>query len=134
MMASFEDVNVGDEVVIRPPQTRFPMEIARVERTTRTQFVAGGYRFRKDSGAQIGGDGWRFAHVYHPNLELLAKVKAEHRYLRAANNARQLRVQVETLLREIDRNPHPHHWAATLEAATEHLTAAVEQLKTGAEK
>lgn len=131
-MASFDDIKVGDEVVIHPPNSRMsnsPRYVAKVERVTRTQFVAGDYRFRKDSGSYIGGDGWHFAHVYHLTPELLAAVTMEHRYFNAHENLVKLRHRLETVTREIDRIRDKHQLAETMEAAAADMAAAVAKLQ-----
>ena len=131
-MASFEGIKVGDEVVIDPPNSRMsnrPRYVARVEHVTRTQFVVGGYRFRKDSGSHIGGDGWHFARVYHLTPELLAAVEMERRYYKAHENLVKLRHRLETVTREIDRIRDKHQLAETMEAAAADMAAAIAKLQ-----
>ena len=131
-MASFEDIGVGDEVVIDPPNS--PMSnrsryVAKVERVTRTQFVVDGYRFRKDSGSYIGGDRWHFAHVYHLTPELLAAVNTERRYFAASAKLYQLRKQLEVVTSEINRTRDRYQLAETMEAAAADVAAAVTKLR-----
>ena len=86
MMASFEGIKVGDEVIIDPPRSNMsnrPRYATKVEHVTRTQFVASGYRFNKNSGRQVSSDPWNYAKDYHPPLDLLAAVSAENRYAMA---------------------------------------------------
>ena len=131
-MASFEGIKVGDEVILDPPNSRMsnrPRYVAWVEHVTRTQFVVGGYRFRKDSGSHIGGDGWHFAHVYHLTPGLLAAVTMERRYFNALANLVKLRNRLETVTREIDRTHDKHQLAETMEAAAADLAAAVAKLR-----
>ena len=131
-MASFEGIKVGDKVIVDPPNSPMsnsPRYVAKVEHVTRTQFVAGGYRFRKDSGSHIGGDGWYSAHVYHLTPELLAAVEMERRYYKAHEHLIRLRYQLETVTREINRTHDKHHLAETMEAAAADVTAAVAKLK-----
>jgi hypothetical protein len=131
-MASFEGVKVGDELVIDPPNSRMsnrPRYVAKVERVTRTQFVVGGYRFRKDSGSFIGGDGWHFAHVYHLTPELLAEVGAELRYFAAYEKLYQLRERLRVVAIEINRTHDKHQLAETMEAAAADLAAAIAKLQ-----
>ena len=131
-MASFEGVKVGDEMVIDPPNSRMsnsPRYVAKVEHVTRTQFVVGGCRFRKDSGSYIGGDRWHFAHVYHSTPELLAAVTMEHRYFNAHENLIKLRNSLETVTREIDRIRDKHQLAETMEAAAADMAAAIAKLQ-----
>ena len=131
-MASFDDIKVGDEVVIDPPNSRMsssPRYVAKVEHVTRTQFVAGGYRFRKDSGSHIGGDGWHNAHVYHLTPELLAVVNTERRYFAASAKLYQLRKQLEVVTSEINRTRDRYQLAETMEAAAADVAAAVAKLR-----
>ena len=131
-MASFEGIKVGDELIVDPPNSRMsssPRYVAKVEHVTRAQFVAGGYRFRKDSGSHIGGDGWHNAHVYHLTPELLAAVTMEHRYFNAHENLVKLRNSLETVTREIDRIRDKHQLAETMEAAAADVAAAVAKLQ-----
>jgi len=131
-MASFENIGVGDEVVIDPPNSRMsnrPRYVAKVDRVTRTQFVVDGYCFRKDGGRYLGGDGWHFAHVYHLTPELLAAVTMEHRYFNAHENLVKLRNRLETVTREIDRIRDKHQLAEPMEAAAADVAAAVAKLQ-----
>ena len=131
-MASFEGVKVGDEMVIDPPRSNMsnrPRYVAKVEHVTRTQFIVGGYRFRKSSGWQVGGDTWSFATAHCPTPELLAAVNAENRYVNARQQLYKLRIQLETLTREIDRTHDKHQLAETMEAAAADVTAAVARLQ-----
>lgn len=127
---SFADVKVGDEVIIAPPgYGRSRRSVCKVERVTATQFTAGGYRFRKNSGWQIGGDTYHSARARHATPELIQAVQLEQRYGNAQAKLRQKLTSLDTLWREIDRNHDSHKWAATLEQALPHLTAAAEALK-----
>ena len=131
-MASFEGIKVGDEVVIDPPDSRMsnrPRYVARVEHVTRTQFVVGGYRFRKDSGSYIDGYGWHNAHVYHLTPELLAAVNTERRYFAASAKLYQLRKQLEVVTSEINRTRDRYQLAETMESAATDVAAAVTKLR-----
>ena len=65
----FADVKVGDQVVVGPPGRGTGCRtICQVEKVTATQFQAGGYRFGKSSGRQIGGDEW-----YPATVDLLER-------------------------------------------------------------
>lgn len=131
-MASFEGIKVGDEVVISPPNYRMsnrPRCVAKVEHVTRTQFVVGGYRFRKSSGWQVGGDTWNFATARCPTPELLADVSAENRYVNARQELSKLRIQLETLTSEIDRNHDKHRLAEAMEAAASDVAAGIARLQ-----
>lgn len=127
---SFADVKVGDQVVIQPPSCRAGRsKICQVERVTATQFTAGGYRFSKGNGRQIGCAVYSSATVRHSTLELIEAVRIEHRYRNAQAKLRQKLNSLDTLWREIDRNHDRHTWAATLEKALPYLTSAAEVLK-----
>lgn len=128
-MASLEDIKVGDKVVIRPPSNFQPRMLAVVETVTRTQFVAGGYRFRKRDGGNITKDKWYRAHAYHPTPELLAEVEAESRYTKAHENLTKMRHQLETLTREIDRTHDNHRLAEAMEAAAADVAAGIAKLQ-----
>lgn len=128
-MASFEDIKVGDEVIIDPPFSSKPRYVAKVERVTKKQFVAGGYRFRKDSGSQVAGDTWSFAVVHHPTPELLAKVNTENRYALAHRRLITLRNQLETVIRDIDRTYDKYQLTDEMEAAAANMAAAVTKLR-----
>lgn len=128
-MASFEDIGVGDEVVIDPPHFNRPRYVAKVERVTQTQFVASGYRFNKNSGRQVSSDPWNYANAYHPTPGLLAAVSAENRYAMAYENLIKLRNRLETVTREIDRIRDKHRLAEAMEAAAADVAAAVAKLQ-----
>jgi len=124
----FADVKVGDQVIVDPPAPGRRI-VCHVERVTATQFTAGGYRFTKNNGWQLGGDAWHFATVKHATPELIAIVQLEQRYGDARAKLRQKLNSLDTLWREIDRSHDSHKWAAALEKALPHLEAAAEALK-----
>jgi len=123
----FDDVKVDDQVIVDPPGSGCKI-VCHVERVTAKQFTAGGYRFTK-GGNQVGGDAWYFAMVDYATPELIAIVLLEQRYSVARAELRRKLNSLDTLLREIDRNHDSYKWAATLEKALPHLTAAAEVLK-----
>ena len=126
----FADVKVGDQVVVDPPGRGTGCRtICQVEKVTATQFQAGGYRFGKRSGWQIGGDEWYPATVKTATPALIKAVELEQRYANAQNALRRRIASLEALWREIDRNHDCHKWAGTLEKALPNLTAAAEVLK-----
>ncbi len=65
-MSVFEDIKVNDKVIIRRKvQVGWSTEkhfwvVCPVDRVTPKQFVAGGVKYRKDDGVQIGGYGTAF--------------------------------------------------------------------------
>ena len=128
-MAKFDDIKVGDQVIINPGGFgRDRLRLAAVERVTATQFVAGGCRFTK-RGWEVSRTGSYAARADVATPELIQQVQVEQRYRKAQDELRRKLNSIETLWREIDRNHDSHKWAATLEAALPHLTAAVEVLK-----
>lgn len=127
-MAKFDDIKVGDQVIVKPSGYGRNWYLATVERVTATQFVADRCRFTK-RGWEVGRTGSHAARADVATPELIQQVQAEQRYRNAQNELRRKLDSVETLWREIDRNHDSHKWAATLEAALPHLTAAVEVLK-----
>jgi len=124
----FADVKVGDQVIVNPPRSGCRI-VCHVERVTATQFTAGGYRFTKSNGWQVGGVDYYIATVDHTTPELIAIVLLEQRYSDARAELRRKLNSLDTLSREADRNHDSHKWAATLEKALPHLEAAAEALK-----
>ena len=131
-MAKFDDIKVGDQVIIKPGGYASGYSrnwyLVTVQRVTATQFVADGCRFTK-GGWKVGGSTYHAARADVATPELIQRVEAEQLYRKAQNELRRKLNSVETLWREIDRNHDSCKWAATLEAALPHLTAAVEVLK-----
>lgn len=127
-MAKFDDIKVGDQVIVKPHGYGRNRYLATVERVTATQFVADGCRFTK-RGWEVGRSTYHGASADVATPELIQQVEAEQRYSKAQNELRRKLDSIETLWREIDRNHDSHKWAATLDATLRHLTAAVEVLK-----
>lgn len=136
-MAKFDDIKVGDQVIVKTGGYASGYSgnwyLATVERVTATQFVADGYRFTK-RGWEVGRTGSYAARADVATPELIQRVEVEQRYRKAQDELRRKLDSVETLWREIDRNHDSYKWAATLEAALPHLTAAVEVLKNSSEQ
>ena len=127
-MERFDDIKVGDQVIISPHGYGRNRYLATVERVTATQFVADGCRFTK-RGWKVGSITRHDARANVATPKLIQQVQVEQRYRKAQDKLRRKLDSVETLWREIDRNHDSYKWAATLEAALPHLTAAVEVLK-----
>lgn len=127
-MATFDDIKVGDQVIINSSGYSRRRCLATVERVTATQFLAGGRRFTK-RGWEVGGDTYHSASADVATPGLIQQVEVEHRYRKAQDELRKKLNSIETLWREIDRNHDSHKWAATLEAALPHLTTAAEVLR-----
>lgn len=71
----FRNTNAGDTVMIAKYGYDAKKTLATVDRTTKTQIVVNGFRFRKETGSMVGGDGWNNASLYIPT----EKECAEHR-------------------------------------------------------
>lgn len=127
-MAKFDDIKVGDQVIVKSHGYGRIRYLATVERVTATQFVADGCRFTK-GGRKVGSITCHDARADVATPELIQQVQVEQRYRKAQDELRRKLNSVETLWREIDLNHDSYKWATTLEAALPHLTAAVEVLK-----
>lgn len=127
-MATFDEIKVGDQVIINAGGYKNRRRLATVERVTATQFVAGGCRFTK-RGWEVGGNTYHSASANAATPELVKQVEAEQRYRKALQQLQGRIGTIGDLWREIDRSYDSCKWAATLEAAALHLEAAVEQLK-----
>ena len=133
-MAKFDDIKVGDQVIISPGSFgKRCRKLVTVERVTATQFVADGCRFTK-RGWKVGDSTYLGARANVATPKLIQQVQVEQRYRKAQDKLRRKLDSVETLWREIDRNHDSHKWAATLETALPHLTAAVEVLRGSSEQ
>lgn len=53
-MSVFDDIEVGQQVVIYNPYNRQELEVHTVERVTQTQVTVDGKRYRKSDGYQVG--------------------------------------------------------------------------------
>lgn len=126
---SFKDVSVDDQVVVTMPGPARRKNICHVEKVTATQFTAGGYRFNKRNGWEIGGDSYYSVTVEKATPELIKQVELEQHYTNARDALRRRLDSLDILWREIDRNHDSFKWAGTFEKALPHLTAAVETLK-----
>lgn len=133
-MASFDDIKVGDQVVIFPRQKRECRYVASVKRVTRTQFVADGIRFTK-AGREVGGDSWlgsdspHLACAHPVTPDLLADVSRENRYFKALDSLCNLRRALETTIFGLDRSTRRDDSIETLEAAVADLEAALAKLR-----
>lgn len=72
MPHNFKDVKAGDTVIIHH---RHGVAVGKVERTTATQFLAGGMRFRKVDGYRLGGTGYFTTNAEPATPERLEEVK-----------------------------------------------------------
>jgi hypothetical protein len=127
-MAIFDEIKVGDQVIIRAGgRSVRASTVAIVERVITTQFTAGGHRFTKN-GHEVGGDTYWSASVELATPESIANAQAEQRYRVAQGQLRKKLNSIEALWRVIDRGHDSHEWAAMLEAALPHLQSAVEAL------
>jgi len=71
-MSRFVDISVGDKVIL-PDGRDSPGRVAIVEKTTKTQFTAGGARWLKDGGSQVGRarEWWHPRNAYPATPELI---------------------------------------------------------------
>jgi hypothetical protein len=71
-MSRFADINVGDKVIL-PDGLLSPGRVAIVEKTTKTQFAAGGDRWLKNDGSKVGTarDAWHSCYVRFATPELI---------------------------------------------------------------
>lgn len=77
MAESFEDIAVGDEIVVSSNHRR---AVHVVERVTPKQFqVASCGRFWRSNGRQVGGDTWSFLRVERATDELKEEIAATFR-------------------------------------------------------
>lgn len=85
-MENFEDVKVGDMVIIH---NRYGNDVCEVERVTTTLFVAGRQKFRKSDGIMSGKYGFYKPYATKATPELIEKTKKEKimfKYLREVNS------------------------------------------------
>ena len=122
LMAEFDDVKVGDQVVISNRHNT--LRLASVEKVTKTQFIAGGVRFTR-YGREVGADSWSFSTVQQATTELVARVHAEQRYNKTTNALQQLGNMIETRRRNINQQHDRTRYIEKIEAALEHMRAAV---------
>jgi len=57
-VANFDNISVGDKVLVHTRRFAYPRTVTRV---TRTQFTAGGVNYRRSNGYEVGGDEWHKA-------------------------------------------------------------------------
>ena len=123
-MAKFDlhNVKVGDQVVISNRSNG--LSVANVERVTKTQFVAGGRRYTK-CGREVGADTWSSSYARKPTPELLNRAQSEQRYDKALNTLRRLENMIETQRIAINHQHNRYQHTEQIEAALEHMRAAV---------
>lgn len=127
----FENIAVGDTVIINSSRDRTLHKVAKV---TKTQFVTeSGIRFMRSDGGEYGGDQWHRQWVTIPNADDIASVQAEQRQEWAVAEAFRLRKQIETALSMITGR-RAQGWGPTIEASNGHLRRALEALQTKQEE
>jgi hypothetical protein len=80
-MNNFADIKEGDYVIL--PDGKFsPGRLAVIKRVTKTQFVANGARWLRDSGYEVGAghDPWRSSYARPATPERIELVKAYHEF------------------------------------------------------
>lgn len=75
-MENFEDINVGDKVIL---YRRFDKKVCKVDRVTKTLAVVDGQKFRKIDGYATGYRGFFSSHIERTTDEMIAKVEEEHK-------------------------------------------------------
>lgn len=75
LIKTLSSVQPGDIVVTRNCRPNWyqhnTASVTRVDRVTKTQIIAGGTRYRKDTGREVGYD-WKYSHCYR---EILTKTE-----------------------------------------------------------
>jgi hypothetical protein len=71
---SLENVQSGDTLICHSNYGR-SRRIVTVERTTKTQIVSGGGKFRKSNGGYVGADRWAACNVTVPKPNELEEVR-----------------------------------------------------------
>lgn len=108
---NFDDIKEGEQVVLPDRSYRLGQidegKVLTVERVTKTQFVAGGIRFLKNGGDQVGicSDRWNRAPcAVRATPERLAQVQEANAFREADNRARRLANLLETRLYALRRD------------------------------
>lgn len=73
-MKDLKDLQVGDYVLVTGMSHR---SIAKVDKVTKTQIVAGNIRFKRESGWQCGGDRWNVRRISVPTEKEISEIKEE---------------------------------------------------------
>ena len=121
-MALFDDINVGDPVLVLDGRGR---RAATVERVTATQFVADGVRFTKH-GNKVGDDGrWISTRAICATPELLQQVASEQRYTKALGKLRTLTMNLDTAWRVHSSSADHLERINEVRAACIHLQRAI---------
>jgi hypothetical protein len=111
MSWNFDDIKEGDQVAL--PGLTYGLgqtgagKVLTVEKVTKTQFVAGGIRFLKNGGHQVGtcSDPWSQAPcAVRATPERLAQVQEANAFREADNRARLLANLLETRLHALRRD------------------------------
>lgn len=76
-MKKLKDLQIGDIVLIR---STFNKRLAKVSKITKTQIVANGFRYRKDSGWQCGSDRLNAGILSIPTEDELESLKKDGLY------------------------------------------------------
>lgn len=118
-MARFDDIAVGDKVIIHRTHSR---TIATVERVSATQFVADGIRFTK-YGRKVGERDaqWHQTFAWVASPEAIAEIQAAQQYDSALSNLRRLHNELETAWRDIDRSGDKFKRTGSIRLATAFL-------------
>ena len=76
----FENAQVGDNIIYK--DIRGKLFFAKIEKATPKQVVVKGIRFWRDTGNEVGGDGYYTSYIFliTPELEAAAKADEHARY------------------------------------------------------
>lgn len=77
-MKNLNSVKEGDILI---ETSRFYTDVVTVEKTTPTQIVVGGRRYRKNNGTLIGGDAFMLSSVHIPKDGEIERVKKKQTIL-----------------------------------------------------
>ena len=97
MNENFNDIKVGDEVIVRLRDSKM---IETVEKVNKVTFVAGGYTFRKSDGYEKNGSAWYIRFAEHATEEKKNEVKRDIRKRKIVNYLSQYpfhRLELENL-------------------------------------
>jgi len=101
-----ESLKEGDLVLIKFGFN--PYNQARIKRTTKTQIIVEGQRFRRQDGFLVGGDAYTKSHIAKPTPKLLERIRRNKlidriKNLDWTNYSTSLLAQVLSLLSKLDK-------------------------------
>lgn len=102
----FENIKIGDKVVVSKSislgwnRSKSFNIVTTVTKTTKTQFTAGGNRYRKDHGGMIG-DTWLIAEVYIDDSQDQSKEMA--RFQKKLDYSRYIKKSITDIMQDINK-------------------------------